>query len=411
MRRYYGWNIVGVCLVFQAIVFGVIFFSFTLWVVPWMEEFKISRGLVMSGYTAMTFFIGAIMPFAGRALDKGSIRLLICLGAFSFAAGLTLVSLATAPWQILAAYALLITPGAVLAGYLPAQTLVVKWFRARRGTAIGIAAVGTSIGGVIMPPIVAGLFNAVGWRDTNLILAALSTIIIVPLVWLVVHNSPEDKGVAPEAEAAHGGGQTTSTVFPEWTTSTILRQRAFWVPVFAFTPTITAFSSIQLNLAPYAIDRGLDLVDASLLMSLMSMAMIIGKLFLGAMTDRWDHRILYWIAAVSMALGVATTLWAPSLTGLIIAVSVLGFASGGFLPIQAAIFASRFGPMAFGRVSGLAVPFVTVSALGPAITGWIRDLSGSYDSAFLVWLVLIAPAIAAMFWLPPAGPPAVSKTA
>lgn len=397
---YYGWNIVGVGLVFQAIVFGLTFYCFTFWVVPWMDEFQISRGYIMSGYTGMTFVIGALMPFAGRALDTASIRVLVCLGTLSFAGGLVLVSVASAPWHIFAAYALLIMPGVAFAGTLPAQTLVVKWFRGRRGAAIGIVAIGTSLGGVVTPPLVAFLFDAVGWRNTNLVLAAMSVAIIVPLTWWIVRNTPEDKGIEPEPEAPRREGQSSAITFPQWTTATILRQPAFWVPIFSFVPTITAFTSIQLNLAPYALDRGLGLAEASLLMSLLSVAMIGGKLFFGAMADRWDHRILYWIATGSMALGVSIILWAPSLIGLVIAVATLGLAAGGFLPIQGAIFASRFGPMAFGRVSGLAGPFLTVSALGPAVTGWIRDSSGSYDNAFLLWLILIAPAVLVMYWLP-----------
>ena len=191
----------------------------------------------------------------------------------------------------------------------------------------------------------------------------------------------------------------------------ILRQTAFWVPILSFVPTITAFTSIQLNLAPYTLDRGLGLAKASLLMSRLSAAMIGGKLFFGAMVDRWDHRVLYWIATASMALGISIILWAPSLIGLIIAVATLGVAAGGFLPIQGAIFASHFGPMAFGRVSGLAGPFLTISALGPAITGMMRDKSGSYDDASLLWLVLIVPSAMFMAWLPPPGGTAKKEVA
>ena len=162
MPYYYGWNIIGVGLIFQSIVCGLTFYCFTFWVVPWMDEFQISRGLIMSGYTGMAFVIGGIMPFAGRAIDTASIRALICMGTLSFAVGLALVSVASAPWHIFVSYALLIMPGVAFAGTLPAQTLAVKWFRRRRGAAIGIVAIGTSLGGVITPPLVAFLFNAVG---------------------------------------------------------------------------------------------------------------------------------------------------------------------------------------------------------------------------------------------------------
>lgn len=401
MRWYYGWNIVGAGLVFQAVTFGLIFFSFTFWVEPWMVDFEISRTTVMWAFTAFNLGMGVMAPFAGRAMDKMSIRALVCSGSVCFASGLALASLATAFWQIIAIYATVITLGVILTSSLPAQTLAAKWFRANRGLAIGLVAVGTSIGGFLLPPVVAGLIADLGWRSANVILAGGAVLIVVPLVWLVVRNSPEDKGVAPEPERISADGSHVELEFPDWTTAMILRQSSFWVPIGAFFPMMLAVSSIQANLAPFSSDLGIDATRAAGLMSTLALTMIFGKLFFGAMADRWDHRILFWISAAAMWVSIFLFDTMPGYSLMVVASGVFGFAIGGFLPLLGAIFASRFGPHAFGRVMGLTGPFLTITSIGPVATGWVRDASGSYSMAFEAFLVLIVPAAVIMFFLRP----------
>lgn len=401
MRWYYGWNIVGAGLVFQAVTFGLIFFSFTFWVEPWMVEFDASRTEVMVAFAALNVSMGCMAPFAGRAMDKMSIRALVCGGSVCFASGLALASLATALWQIIAVYATVITLGTILTSSLAAQTLAAKWFRARRGLAIGFVAVGTSIGGFLLPPVVAGLIADFGWRSANVILAVGAVLLVVPLVWLVVRNTPEDKGLAPEPERLSADGSHVAVEFPEWTTAMILRQSSFWVPIGAFFPMMLAVSSIQANLAPFASDLGIDATRAAGLMSALAGTMIFGKLFFGAMADRWDHRILFWISAGTMWAAIFLFDTMPNYPVMVAASGVFGFAIGGFLPLLGAIFASRFGPHAFGRVMGLTGPFITITSVGPVATGWVRDASGSYSMAFEAFLILIVPAALIMYFLRP----------
>lgn len=391
MRWYYGWNVVAVGLIFQAVTFGIALFCFTFWVEPWMAEFSVGRGQVMWAFVVFNITMGLAAPFGGQAMDRLSIRGLISAGTICFAAGLALASQATALWQIILIYGVLITPGTLLAGPLAAQTLAAKWFRARRGMAIGFASVGTSLGGSIMPVIVAGLISELGWRPTNLILAVFSLAVILPLVWLVVRNTPEDKGIEPEPEAVVLAEHAHLGEFPNWNTGSILHQRSFWIPILAFLPVMMAFGSVQANLAPYVSDKGFDPARAAYLMSLLSVIMIGGKIFFGAMSDRWDHRYLYWIAAAFMAIGISILIAGGSYPLLLLASLLMGFAAGGFLPLLGAIIASRFGPKAFGRTMGLIGPFLTINAFAPQLAGWMRDTTGSYDVAFQILVALMIP--------------------
>src|SRR5690606_13642656 len=139
--------------------------------------------------------VGLTSPRAGRLIEKGSIRNLIIIGFVMLAASLLLLSLATHISQVLIIYGVLIATGATLAGALPASTLVTNWFYSLRGRALGISTIGASAGGLLMPPVAALLIENFDWRVSFQVLGAVCLVVTLPVVWFVVANRPEDKGM------------------------------------------------------------------------------------------------------------------------------------------------------------------------------------------------------------------------
>jgi len=382
-------------LLFQAVLFGSVHFSYTMWVNQWVADptLDATLGQAMWAITVLTVTQGFLAPFAGRAMDRSSIRGLVCAGALSAACGFVAIAQATAFWQIVLLYGTLVMVGTLLAGPLAAQTLAAKWFRGRRGLAIGLSTVGTSIGGFILAPFVALLYLNFGWRTAHVLLAGIMLLIVVPLVWAIVRNTPGDRGIAIEPDHPHALSMTPSAEAAGLTTGDILRNRDFWVVVIAFTPMVTAFGGIQQNLAPFARDQLIDDAAIALLISIFSGVMIGGKVFFGAMADRFDHRGLYFLAVAMLFAALILMSMAPAFPLMVIVCVCLGFAAGGFLPIMGAIVSSRFGPASFGQVLGLLGPFTTLSAIGPPLAGQLREATGNYDLALLIFAILMAPAI------------------
>lgn len=400
MPWYYGWNVIAVAMLFQAVSFGIGLYSFTFWVNPLMAEFEASRGSILFAMTMATLGIGALAPIVGPTLDRRSIRTLVCSGALLFATGLVLMTLTTAVWQVVVIYATLIAAGLILAGPIAGQTLAAKWFRGRRGLALGVVTVGTSIGGFLFPPIVTELLGSFGWRQTHLILAVAVLLLVIPPTWFVIRNSPEACGIEPEPDLPVPSGAGIQHPAKHWTTRGILGERTFWVTMIAFLGPTTAFGAMQQNLGPYTSDLDISPQRAAYLMSVISSAMIAGKIFFGSVSDRFDNRYLYWVAVGALVLALALMLGEPSYVGMVGICVLLGFAAGGFLPLMGAIVSHRFGPHAFGQVMGLLLPFLTLSAVGPSFAGWMRDSAGTYDLALLLFIALLVPRILAMAALP-----------
>jgi MFS family permease len=184
-----------------------------------------------------------------------------------------------------------------------------------------------------------------------------------------------------------------------WTTREILSTRNFWLPVIAMLPLNMAFSGVQFNLAAYAQDLGNSVAQAAWLISLMSLAMISGKLFFGYMADRVEHRNLYWLAAGFMCLNLTLLQGEPSYFILALCSISMGVSVGGLLPLIGMIYGQRFGVRSFGRVVGLVTMILTIGGFGPLIAGAVFDATGNYDAAFMLFLVLLIPAALGMFGL------------
>lgn len=408
-RWYYGWNVIGAGMTFQAVLFGLTFYSFIFWAPIWAEEFAADLSYVMWANVGMMVAQGLLSPFIGHLMDRRPIKWLVTAGAVIAACGFVAAAQATAVWHIIVVYSTLIPLGVILAGPLAAQTLAAKWFSARRGLAIGISTTGTSIGGFVFPILVGLLFSGYGWRTTHLILAALILLIVVPVVWVFVANQPTDKGITPEPDPEASGSVDAVPEYPTWTTMSILRQRNFWVMILAFVPLLTAQGAVQANLAAFAIDLGTAKELTPRLIALMAITMIVGKLFFGRQADRWDLRYLFLLAVGIVSLVVGLMLLRPGYALQLVIAGILGVGTGAFLPLLGAIISTRFGPIGFGKVMGLLGPFTTTSALGTVFAAKIYDATGSYDLALQIFLLAMLPCGLIILWLRP-GPSTQRET-
>ncbi len=392
---YYGWNIVAVSLVFQAMLFGTIFFSYTLWVGEWLDDpaLGVSLTAVMIPITILNLAQSLMAPFAGYAMDRYSIRVLICLGASGAGIGFVLISQVTAFWQIIVIYGSLVMSGVLLSGPLAAQTLAAKWFDKNRGLAIGMSTTGTSIGGVLMAPLVSVLYESFGWRSAHWMLGLGFIAIVVPLVWLTVRTSPEEMGCEPEGAAELSAGEESPVPARFWTVAEILKSRVFWIIVLSFLPLVTVFGSVQQHLRPYAGNLGISSIETAFLISVFASVMIGGKLFFGVMADRFDHRWLFTLALATCGTVIGGLLTSPGYGLLLVLSGLLGFAAGGFLPLLGAMVARHFGVASFGSVLGLVGPFLAVSAFGPITYGLLYEWQGDYSLAFWLSLGLLLPAL------------------
>lgn len=390
---HYRWYVVALTLVNQAVCIGIMVYAFALFVVPWLEEFSISRGQVMVAIFITQFLTGALSPLVGRFLDQYSIKYMVVAGSISISAGLLASSWTTEFWQIILIHATLLPIGTVLCGTLSSQTLVGKWFTTSRGIAIGISAAGTSIGGFVFPLITAHLIGELDWRAALQILSLFSFVLLVPLNLIVLREKP------PVPDTANA--DSIDPLLRNWRSQEILTTRVFWIPIAGLIPINLAFAAVQFNLGAYVSDLGFRQSFAAQLISIGSISMIIGKFLFGGLSDRVDHRLLFWSMSLFLCAALLLYQGTPARTELLAAAILQGIATGGIMPMTGNAYASRFGTQSFGRVLGLANLFTMMGSFGSLLAGWLFDLTHTYDYVFWLLIAFQLPCAIAMYWLPP----------
>jgi MFS family permease len=377
---------------------GMVAATYSLVAVPLAQEFHPSRMVLMLTMTVMAGACAVLAPFLGALLDRVSVNKLMTLGGIMLAAGYAAISLATSFTQVLVIFGVLIAPANVLIGPVAVTVLLSRWFAKRRGMAIGIAIAGISTGGFIFPLIIQGLLDAHAWRQALQLLALVILVWTVPLTFLVV-NRPSDRGLNPDGDAAAPAMMREESAKPALSARDLLTDPAFWMIAVTVAIVSSGMKGMITNLAPLAIDNGVDASDAALLISIYAGASFISKLNFAALADRVGPRVLMFISLAGLAVGMACLTFAGAGYPMIAAgVGIIGLFGGLMIPTESYLAPRVFGQQGVGRAMGLLSGVILLALLAtPPLFGLIFDLTGSYNGIFWTFCAL---ALLALFWVP-----------
>ncbi len=414
---YYGWKIVATTFVTNFITMGFIFYSYGVFFKALAADIGGSRLGISFGLTIMNIAAAIVAPFLGHALDRRSIRNIMCCGAVLMATGFFLASRMNTLWQYYILLGSFLGLGAVMMGGLAGSTLLANWFFRRRGTALGISTMAISLSGMVMAPVATQLIAANGWRYTFVIYGCVVLGLATPLVWLVIINRPEDIGLSPDGvehvpltdradvpepmvPLAPGDQITDIPVHVEWSALGTLRDTDFWSITITIALNFCAIGAILIHIVPHATDLGFSASKAAFVLSTMAGLGVAGKFMFGWLIDRIDTRYALWIAIGLQVAGTALVIVVRTYPALLVSGAIFGLGMGGIVPIQASLIAEVYGRRSFGRVMGLMGPcMLPFQAAGIPFAGYIFDQKESYTSAFLTFVALYLVAACALLLL------------
>lgn len=342
------------------------------------------------GETALVFSISAFLYFllgfpAGLIADRTGPRPVVVGGLLLIAVGLLAASQATSLWQVYAGYGLGVGVGIGLS-YVPSVAAVQRWFVRRRGAASGIAVAGIGVGTLVGAPLAHHLIAGIGWRQTYLVLAAV-TVLGALVSGALVRSAPERYGLTPDGDPPHpsGGGAMPAGL----TLGEAVRSGPFWsIYVGALLMSFGLFAPF-VHLVPYAADVGLGEAFGVLLIVLLGVGSTVGRFLFSSVTG-WLGRkhsfgLMYLGAAAMLVMWTMST----SAAALIVFALVFGAFYGGFVAIAPSLAADYFGGRALGSVIGALYSGVAFGALlGPPVAGYAYDFFGSYTGAVLAGAAL-----------------------
>ena len=395
---FYGWRIVVVAMLALGLSNGLVSYSYGLLVLPLGTEFGANRMLMMWGLTASSMATVLISPFAGSLMDRRSARVLFSVGAVCLALGMSLIAVSRNVWEFILVFGLLMSVGATLLGPIGANTIVARWFAQRRGRALGITAIGTSLGGLLVPLLLQTLIDAYGWRIACLWMAAIALLLLLPPIWLVVRNRPADLGLQPDGQPGEGQPTGVASLAAGSAPPRLMTDATFWRIALAVGVLMATFTVILANLVPFAVGHGVAARQAALLISIIAVAGISGKLLFSVFADRIDLKWAMLVALVMLGLPMVALTSLHSYPVMVLSAVSMGLASGAFLPAWSALVARIYGPSIFGRVMGRMQPIAIVMVmLAMPMSGHLFDRTGNYSATFLTMAAAVVLALVVFF--------------
>ena len=279
-------------------------------IVPLETAFGWSRAQISLAVSVNVLLYGLTAPFAAALMDSFGIRRVVMAALTMIGSGAAATVFMTDPWHLVLLWGVVVGMGTGSMALVFAASVVNRWFVQRRGLVIGLLTAATASGQLIFLPGLSLLAMHVGWRSVSLTVAA-GALVMVPVIWLCLREGPAELGRLPYGAAPDWQPPVRSAGNVAQLTLQTLRDAAkvrdFWyVSGSFFVCGLSTSGLIGTHFIPAAHDHGMAEVAAASLLALVGVFDVVGTIFSGWLTDRYDPRrllfVYFFLRGISLAL-------------------------------------------------------------------------------------------------------------
>ena len=339
-------------------------------------EFGASRADVSVPYT-LTMIGFAIGNFVvGRAVDRYGVVMSLSVCAVAVSVAYILAALSPTLWMLTILQFFIGFASAI--GFGPLIADLSKWFLKRRGIAVALVASGNYLSGSIWPLVLEAVSSGETWRWSYMAIGIVTLVTVPPMALLLRRALPQE---AIQIADTQSQSRTKASGFTP-------RQLQIMLSI-AGIGCCVAMSMPQDHIVALCVDLGYGAAVGAEMLSLMLLGGVVSRLISGAIADRLGGIPTLLIGSTLQCIALFLYLPAGGLVSLYIVSLIFGLSQGGIVPSYA-IIVREYMPT---REAGARVGFVMMMtilgmALGGWLSGWIYDLTGSYQWAFvngIVW--------------------------
>jgi MFS family permease len=274
--------------------------------------------------------------------------------------------------------------------YLLSAATIARWFAERRGLALSLVLLGFNLGYVAAGPLAAWLITLVGWRWAYAVLGGGAGLLAMAgAISVRLPRAGEIGGarLADRAATPHTlGGLTLREALTDprqWCLN------ACWLLQGGLVFMVT------VHIVPFARDQGVSLAGASVVLTAYGIGALAGRITSGVASDQLGTLTTIRSGFAAMALAMIVLVWIPSRPAMLISMAMFGAGFAASDTMVAKVIPDVFGLRAIGAIMGvLNLGWRAGAALGPAVAGFLFDLTGSYAPSFGV-----APLVVLASWV------------
>jgi MFS family permease len=392
----HGWKVLAALWVILLLVVAVPSVGASVVNAAMISDLKMNRAIFGLGFGIFVLMMGVEGPLVAALVSRCGYRTTVTIGGtIMFGGSLAMATIVTTGWQFALAFGVLVGSGVCIAGMLPAQTVVTKWFTARRAFAISVVLSSIEIGGLVSPPGLERLLaiSNNNWRIGWWLIAVLAILAVITARYVV-----DDRHVAqliansPTSAPTPGSARVFKTT-ARWSLKEAARTRGYWSILVYMSAVGIGWVFLMAHGTVHLRDLGHTPGDVALAVALTVAASFAGNMTAGALGDRISPSLIAAVSGGLMAIGFFMVVAPHGFEGIVLYTLPIGFGYGASQVCISALLGNYFGRDAFSTMLGSMLPVATfLAAAGTALAGAIYESQGSYTAMcnIVIMLCLVA---------------------
>jgi MFS family permease len=397
VRPFYGWYIVAVGFLSFFVGIGATIDALALLVKPMSESLGWTRTSIMGGVTVSSVVTALVSPFVGRIIDIYGARVLMTAGAIAGGGLLLAISRVDLTWQFYLLFGVGIGIARPCLSLVAPSAVVSNWFIVKRGRALALATMGTSLSAVALLPFTQYVITEMDWRAAWIMLGLVTWILLILPAAVIIRRRPEDMGLNPDGIPGRvendepksqapemGAGAGTAIAEENWTAGEAIRTRLFWLMLLSMLFTAVTLMGVWMHTSANFTDQGISPGRAAIALGSVGLTSGPSRLFWGMLSEKLHIRYCIIITNLGLAASVLLIMLAETFPTALVSIMVFGVFAGGAVVFRAMVWPEYFGRFAVGSIQGVAELFRVIGgAMGPLLAGIVYDITRNYYPAFI----------------------------
>ena len=376
-KFFYGWIIVGIANI------GIFSsgpgqsHTFSVFVEPISQDLKLSSASIASAYGLATLIAAFLLPYMGKIIDRYGAR--VSLIIISIILGISCIFFGAASNFLMLTvgfgFLRFFGQGSLMLG---CANLVSQWFDSKRGFAMSLMALGFGMSMAIHPPVSQFLIDQYGWKYAWIILGISTWIIMVPALFILAWNNPENIGLKPDGVKKSNLKNDEVEAIEGLNLTEALKENSFYILAamwFGMAMLVTTLHFYQVTILT---NQGITTEFAASLFTVSAFAMVVFMPLVGKFFDNFPTKYVLATGLLINSISLISITYSNSEAySLFYAVS-FGINNAFSMTMFGYIWPRYFGRKHLGSIQGTGQMIGVIGAsLGPLPVGFAIDYLGS----------------------------------
>ena len=393
-KFFYGWIIVGIANI------GIFSsgpgqsHTFSVFVEPISQDLQLSSASIASAYGLATLIAAFLLPYMGKLIDRYGARFSLIIISIILGISCIFFGAASNFLMLTVGFGFLrfFGQGSLMLG---CANLVSQWFDSKRGFAMSLMALGFGMSMAVHPPLSQLLIDEYGWKYAWIILGVSTWIIMVPALFILAWNNPENIGLKPDGEKKTKLTKDEVQVIEGLSLKEALKENSFYILAamwFGMAMLVTTLHFYQVTILT---NQGISTEYAASLFTISAVAMVVFMPLVGKFFDNFPTKYVLATGLLINSISLISITYSNNdAYSLFYAIS-FGINNAFSMTMFGYIWPRYFGRKHLGSIQGTGQMIGVIGAsLGPLPVGFAIDYLGS--SLFTIRCLSAYPIIMAI---------------